>query len=178
MLKWIVVALLVGAVAAGAGLVWAKSYQPLEATAYYSPGYGVSKTPRMDDDGLLSLVARKSPAHFAELRFVVQNTGRWPITIDRAVPSYPCTTGPCFALVGLREPPPERGAGYALSTRPLRPLRVPAGGKAELWVRYRGDCGIVGRETMSSRGLALVYHYLWFKRTQIVGWPFGITYSC
>ena len=171
--------------------VWAKSYAPLAACCYYGPGYGVSQKPVMDDNGFVGLVMRGTGRRVGEIHFRVGNDGPWTITIVRAVNPYDIDDcrglrakepGSCFGPIRLRQPPARKGDGYALSTSPFRPVRVPPHATTDLWVRFQETCHPqrgVGPSLSEFSTITLVYRYLGrFERSQTVGWPFSVDYAC
>jgi hypothetical protein len=184
---------LVIALAAGA-FAWAKSNAPLRVTAY-GPGFGVSERPVGSSEGgvcisvfpgcgRLGFVVRGEGRRFAEFHVVVKNDGPWTITIERgdfhSFCTLPINADECIALQELRQPPPGDAGGLGLSTRPFRPLRVPAHASADLWLRFQTSCG---KHTPGySSGFSafpLVYRYLRvFERKQNVTSPFDIDYVC
>jgi hypothetical protein len=188
----IAVALAGVAALAVAAFVSAKTYAPLAVTAYYGPGFGFSKEPRADDSsGLLDLVMRGTGDRVGEIRVVLVNTGRWPVTI-KGLPKddHECSwlgkgePGLCYGPIELRQAPAKTEGGYALSTSPFRSIRLAAHTSGELWVRFRETCHPdrrrgIGHSYATLQGIRLVYGYLGvFERTQAVGWPFGVTYVC
>jgi hypothetical protein len=184
---------LVVALAAG-GFAWAKSYAPLRVTAY-GAGFGVSEEPVASSDvpcasvfpgcGRLAFVVRGEGRSFAEFHVVVRNDGPWAITIERGdfhpFCTLPINANDCLGLQELRQPPLRDAGGHALTTRPFRPLRVPAHASADLWLRFQSSClkHSPGDYSSGFSGFPLVYQYLGvFERKQIVTLPFDIDYLC
>jgi hypothetical protein len=181
------------ALAAAVGLVvtalaWAGSYAPLRVTAF-GPGYGFSKQPSVDDDGVLNLVMRGTGDRVGEIRLVVANTGRLPVTVEKPPrDDHECSwlgkgePGLCYGPVELRQAPAKNGDGYRLSTHSFRPIRLEAHETADIWVRVRETCHPdedPGSTFSTFSGLKLVYRYLGrFQRTQEVALPFDIAYVC
>jgi hypothetical protein len=183
---------LVIALAAGA-FAWAKSYAPLRVTAY-GPGFGVSERPVASSGdpcisvfpgcARLGFVVRAEGRGFAEFHVVVRNDGPWAITIERgdfhSFCGLPINADYCYALQELRQPPPRDADGNALTTRPFRPLRVPAHASADLWLRFQTSCRKHSSGYSSGfSAFPLVYRYLGhFERKQNVTSPFDIDFVC
>jgi hypothetical protein len=177
MKRALVVGMLVVAGLAVAGLVWAKTYSPLEVTAVGPAGAG-PKLALSNEEAVLRIDARKQ--HTADARFVVRNAGRMAVTIDRIPGTFPCTAsirkevrkgagGGCAQLAAVRK------AG----TTSFQPVRVPAGGSATIRVRFSGGCWgeFAGGETFY--GVEVHYSYLGiFGRSRTLEWPLGIAYAC
>jgi hypothetical protein len=118
----------------------------------------------------------------AEFHVVVQNDGRWPITLQRRdLESYctlPINLDNCIELHALRRGP---AGPRTLTKRWFGPVRIAAHASTDVWVRFSTSCRKhdPGSYRAGSYALPLVYRCLgFFRRTQNVPMPFDVDFLC
>ena len=179
--------------AAGAGLVWLKTYTPLENGDAYGGLFradhreGVTVEPVVGSEGIPVFFPRYRPHGLFHVMVTLWNRGRFVVTVLGLAGQGTVST---FRPVAAQASPPNDYGGHLRPLDSEHPLRLAPGDERAVTLTYRIMSRCIGgqpahywRAPGTSTGGRLapafrIRYARYFERTQSVETPFAVVLAC